>query len=134
MRSNGVPSFPDPQPGADTAKVPTAQQLGVGNSQLSTAEDACQHLLPAGSGDQFPPAEVPLLLIGMRQFSQCVRSHGVPNWPDPMVDAQGRPVFDLGAHGISRSDYHSAQVQSTLSECQHLLPTALHGGTPVGGP
>jgi hypothetical protein len=133
MRSNGVPNFPDPQPGASSAKVPGAQQLGVGSSQLSAAENACQHLLPAGNEDQFPAAEVPLLLIGMREFSQCVRSHGEPNWPDPIVDSAGRPVFDLGAHGISRGDFHSPRLQSKIAECQHLLPSALRGGTPVGG-
>jgi hypothetical protein len=69
----------------------------------------------------------------MRTFSQCVRSHGVPNWPDPIADSDGRPVFDLGAHGITRSEYHSPQLQTKMAECQHLLPSAL-GGTPVGGP
>jgi hypothetical protein len=131
MRSHGVPDFPDPQPSGD-AKFPGAQQLGVSSSVFLPAENACQQLLPVGANDQFPPAEVQQLLIGMRQFSQCVRSHGEPNWPDPIVDSEGRPVFNLGAHGITRSDYHSRQLQTKLAECQHLLPSAL-GGTPVGG-
>jgi hypothetical protein len=132
IRAHSVPDFPDPQPGANNAKFPSAQQLGVSSSQLSAAENACQHLLPAGSNDQFPAAEVPLLLSGMREFSQCVRSHGVPNWPDPTTDSEGRPVFDLGAHGITRSESRSPQVQATEQQCQHLMPSAL-GGIPVGG-
>jgi len=131
MRSNRVPNFPDPQASGGT-KFPSPQQLGVSSSQYQAADNDCQHLLPAGSNDEFPPAEVQLLLIGMRSFSQCVRSHGVPNWPDPTTDSEGRPIFDLGAAGISRSDFHSAQVQNRLTECQNLLPGAL-GGTPVGG-
>jgi hypothetical protein len=133
MRSSGVPDFPDPQPGASRAKILSAQQLGVSSSQLSAAENTCQHLLPVGANDQFPPAEVPLLLIGMREFSQCVRSHGEPNWPDPILDSKGRPVFDLGAHGITRGDFHSPRLQTEIAGCQHLLPSALGGGTPVGG-
>jgi hypothetical protein len=133
MRANGVPDYPDPQPGASRAKILSAQQLGVSSSQLSAAENACQHLLPVGDNDQFPPAEVPMLLIGMRDFSQCVRSHGEPNWPDPILDSAGRPVFDLGAHGITRGDYHSPRLQTMIAECQHLLPSAFGGGTPVGG-
>src|SRR5215475_2444769 len=40
MRSNGVPHFPDPDPSSSNEKFPTAQQLGVGNSQLQAAESA----------------------------------------------------------------------------------------------
>jgi hypothetical protein len=131
MRSYGVPDFPDPQPGASNAKFPGAQQLGVSSSRYQAAENACQHLLPAGIDDQFPPAEVQQLLIGMRQFSQCMRSRGVPNWPDPSTDAEGRPVFELSSHGFTRSEAHSPQLGTKEAECQHLLPTAL-GGLPEG--
>ena len=131
MRSHGVPGFPDPQPGATNAKFPGAQQLGVASSRYQAAGNACQHLLPAGVDDQFPPAEVPLLLSGMRQFSQCMRSHGVPNWPDPAVDSEGRPFFDLSDNGFSRSEAHSPQLGAKEAACQHLLPSAL-GGLPEG--
>ena len=131
VRSRGVPNFPDPQPGADNAKFPGAQQLGVSSSQLSRAENACQHLLPVGIDDQFPPAEVPMLLTGMRRFSQCMRSHGVPNWPDPTTDSEGRPFFDISAHGFSLRQAHSPQLGAKEAECQHLLPRAL-GGLPEG--
>jgi hypothetical protein len=133
MRAGGVPDFPDPQPGDSGAKFPSARQLGVSASRYQAAENSCQHLLPAGSGDQFPSAEVPLLLSGMRQFSQCMRSHGVPNWPDPITDAEGRPVFDPGADGITRAETRTPQFQAKVAACQHLLPSAL-GGLPIGGP
>jgi hypothetical protein len=131
MRSHSVPNFPDPQPGASNAKFPSAQQLGVSSSQYQSAENACQHLLPAGVDDQFPPAEVQQLLIGMRQFSQCMRSHAVPNWPDPSTDSEGRPFFNLSGHGFSRQQAHSPQLGAKEVECQHLLPNAL-GGLPEG--
>jgi hypothetical protein len=133
MRARGVPDFPDPQAGDSGAKFPSAQQLGVSASRYQAAENLCQHLLPAGSGDQFPPAEVPLLLSGMRLFSQCMRSHGVPDWPDPITDAEGRPVFDPGADGITQAETRSPQFQAKITACQHLLPNAL-GGLPIGGP
>lgn len=133
MRSKGVPNFPDPQPGASNAKFPSAQQLGVSSSQYQAAVKDCQHLLPAGTGDQFPPAEVQLLLIGMLKFSQCMRQHGVSSWPDPILDAEGRPVFDLGRAGISRSEARSPRLTAKATECEHLLPRALPG-IPVGGP
>lgn len=131
MRVRGVVNFPDPQPDAKNAKFPSAQQLGVGRSQLIAVENDCLRLLPAGIDDQFPPAEVPLLLRGMVKFSRCMRSHGVPNWPDPTIDSEGRPLFQLSAHGFTLQQAHSPQIQAKVAECQHLLPRAL-GGMPTG--
>jgi hypothetical protein len=131
MRSQGVPNFPDPQPGTNNAKFPSAQQLGVSSSKYQATQTACQHLLPAGIDDQFPAAEVQELLIGMRAFSQCMRSHGEPNWPDPAVGPDGRPYFPLSSHGYTRAAAHSPQLAAKQTECGHLVPSAL-GGIPVG--
>jgi hypothetical protein len=131
MRSHGVADFPDPQAGASNAKFPSAQQLRVSSFQLSTAETVCLRLLPAGTDDQFPPAEVPLLLHSMLPFASCMRSHGVPNFPDPAVDSEGRPIFPLSAHGISLSYSHSQEFNSVMNRCQNLVPRQL-GGIPFG--
>jgi hypothetical protein len=131
MRSHGVPSFPDPQAGASNAKFPSAPQLRVSSSQLSTAENACQRLLPVGIDDQFPPAEVPLLLRGMLPFARCMRSHGVPNFPDPAADSEGRPMFPLSTHGISLNYSHSQRFNTVMGKCQYLVPHQL-GGIPFG--
>lgn len=131
MRSNGLPSFPDPLPGQVTAKFPNAQDLGVSTSVYQTAQDTCQHLLPNG-GSAPNQTELQQELSGMRSFSQCMRSRGVPNWPDPTVDSQGRPVFDLGRAGISRSTARSARLTATMHDCGHLMPSSLPG-IPIGG-
>lgn len=131
MRAHGVASFPDPQPGAANAKVPSAQSLGVAGPQLDAAERACGRQLAPGVDDVFPPAEVQLLLVGMRRFSGCMRSRGVAGWPDPTIDADGRPLFRLSAHGFSRQQAHSPQIARVIAACQRLLPGAL-GGVPTG--
>lgn len=117
MRSHGVPNFPDPPAAASNEKFLTAQQLGVSSSRYQGAEDACQHLLPAGIDDVFPPAEVPVLLSGMREFSQCMRSHGVPDYPGP--DSSGQlPKIGSGQQvGVSDSRLTAAQ-----GACQALWP------------
>lgn len=46
-------------------------------------------------------------------FARCIRSHGVPNWPDP--DSQG------GFPGVSKQMLQSAAGQSALDACRHLL-------------
>lgn len=131
VRSHGVAGFPDPQAGASNAKFPSAQQLRVSTSRLGAAEKACQHLLPVGTDDQFPAAEVPLMVRAMLPFSRCMRSHGVPNFPDPAVDSEGRPLFPLSAHGISLAYSHSPHFTAVVDECQRLVPRQL-GGIPFG--
>jgi hypothetical protein len=133
VRSHGVPNFPDP--GSD-GQVPkgSAQQLGVSSSRLQTAQSACRHLLPTtGSllqqaqqcfmaGD-CPAALVQQILTAERRFAQCMRSHGVANWPDPSMDSQGRPIFNLVPVGITHSEVHSPPISTKMTECQRLDPS-----------
>jgi hypothetical protein len=129
MRSHGVPSFPDP---SSSGAIPKVSLRELDNPEFRAAARACRRLLPAGTDDTFPPGEVQQLLIGMLRFSQCMRFHGVPNWPDPTTDAEGRPEFPLETvPGTSRAYWRSARITHVGNECQHLLPPAL-GGIPVG--
>jgi len=128
IRSHGVPNFPDPN---SSGELPKISQQQLDNPLFQAAERACQDLLPAGTDDQFPPGEVQQLLLGMVRFSACMRSHGVPDWPDPTTDVQGRPIFPLPAAGISRQQARSPRVTRAGEECQHLLPAALPG-IPIG--
>ncbi len=52
---------------------------------------------PARSSSAIWPASVPQALVQQvlsagREFAQCMRSHGVPNWPDPTLDSRGAPA------------------------------------------
>jgi hypothetical protein len=135
MRSHGVLNFPDP----DSKGMPAPadpQQLGVSSSLLQTAEQACQPSLPAAGslrqqtqqcllyGD-CPQALVQQLLTVERRYAQCVRSHGIPNWPDPTVSAKGRPVFDLSAAGLDPQSTayskDSSQFGSTDRTCRGMV-------------
>ena len=129
IRSHGVPNYPDPSDG----QLPKgdAQAFGVSSSVFSAARGACQHLLPnAGSfqeqasqctlsGD-CPPALVQQMMTIDLKFAHCMRSHGVPNWPDPTIGSGGQPVFKLGKAGITHSQTHSAPMSNTITECQRL--------------
>jgi hypothetical protein len=46
-----------------------------------------------------------------------MRSHGTPNWPDPSVDAQGRPLFNII---VPRPP--PPQVSTAIVECERLEP------------
>jgi hypothetical protein len=133
MRSHGVPNYPDPDRSGSLPK-PDAHQFGVSNSQLQAAQQACQHLLPNMVGalnaesvqecmqaDHCPQNLVQQVLNEERRFAGCMRSHGVPNWPDPTIDSQGRPVFAIS---ISKDGFnpYSAQVWARGNDCSHLMP------------
>lgn len=132
MRANGVPEYPDPDSGGHLPKG-DAQHFGVSESRYQAAGHACQHLLPAGgsfagqanqciqAGD-CPPALVQQMLTVDRKFAQCMRSHGVPNWPDPVIGIQGGPVFRVSAAGITHSQTHSPPMSNTIAECLRLDP------------
>jgi hypothetical protein len=140
MRSQGVPNYPDPGSGGALPKV-SAQQLGTSNSQLQAARRACLHLLPTTGGSlnasslrqceltgDCPRALVQQALHDGLTFARCMRSHGVPSWPDPTTDAEGRPYFDLSAYGFSRQQAHSPQIRSKVNECEHEMPSGLPEG------
>jgi hypothetical protein len=129
VRTHGVPNFPDPTSSGEVPKG-SAQQFGVSDTRYQAAQTACQHLLPAGPNQQLPAAEVQQVLAGMRTFAHCMRSHGVPNWPDPSTQSNGQPVFDISSHGITHAQSHSPQVQTAMTECHHRLPSALGIGDP----
>ncbi|HEY1829778.1 MAG TPA: hypothetical protein VGG38_05985 [Acidimicrobiales bacterium] len=127
MRAHGVPNFPDPASGGVLPKV-NVEQLGVSNAQFQSAQSACQDLLPNNGGSttecfstgDCPPALMQTLMNGMLRFARCMRSHGVPNWPDPTVDSKGSPGFNLVA--VQGTDWESPQIDNTLGECQRALP------------
>jgi hypothetical protein len=134
VRSHGVPNFPDPGSGGAIPKG-DAQHFGVSTSQLQAAQQACQPLLPAGgsldqqteqcmSTGNCPPALVQQILTAERRFAQCMRSHGVPKYPDPTIDSQGRPVF---VFSVSKDgfDPHEPQIVSKEDECQRLAPAPM---------
>ena len=117
MRSDGVPDFPDPNSAGEFNKT-TVHQLSAGNSQYQTATQACAHLLPNGGGGP-TAAEVQQEWNGMASFARCMRSHGVPNWPDPTPYPPNpqRPTFILPA-----SIQPIPQTISKMNECLLLVP------------
>lgn len=128
MRAHGVHNFPDPTSSGTIPKV-SLQQLGVSLSVWQHAQTKCQHLLPNGGGLSL--AQLQRWLNGMRRFAHCMRSHGVSNWPDPVVDAGGNPEFYLNG----KVNQNAPQIKSTVQKCLHYLPSfAISPGNPVACP
>jgi hypothetical protein len=116
MRSHGVPAFPDPtSTGFDKA---TIRQLAASNAQFQPANEKCAHLLPS-SGSQLTQAQVQQWWTGMASFARCMRSHGMPTWPDPTSypPDPSQPTFNLPA-----SIQPTPQVISQMDVCLRLVP------------
>jgi hypothetical protein len=84
MRANGVPSFPDPQPGGGFAFHAGAQVIS--SPAFKAAQAKCGSLLPgplsAGAQTVSPQVQAHAL-AQLRTVAQCMRQHGVPDFPDP---------------------------------------------------
>lgn len=108
MRTHGLAKFPDPIAGGRLTKVSPAI-LKVSSSRFGAAEGACQHLLPATGRLSGGSVSVERCIVGgvcpsgvthwlqsiELRFAACMRSHGVPGWPDPTTDSVGRVGFDV---------------------------------------
>jgi hypothetical protein len=124
MRSRGVSEFPDP-PTTGKLTVPSPQRLGVTSSQFAAAQSACARLLPSG-GTGMTQAEVQQEWNEFRSFTQCIRHHGIPNWPDPTTrsETDKRPIFQIQpVDPNSPINPDSPQIKTKLHACDSLLRT-----------
>jgi len=78
MRDHGVPSFPDPQDPA-AVQIPVALTKNP-SPAFTSAMRACKYLVPA---DTAPPTMSASQKAAAVKLAQCMREHGVPNYPDP---------------------------------------------------
>lgn len=89
--------------------TPTVAQLGSTTTTAVTAGG------PSSAGQtQLAKAEA---------YSRCMRSHGVPNWPDPVVTPDGG--YGFRTTGI---DPHSAAFQGATHACNTLVPGGWSSG------
>ena len=129
MRSKGVPNYPDPDSSGQVPKG-DAQYFGVTATQYESAQHACRRLLPTAGSVQVqdhqcmqnsdcPQALVQQMLRADLKLARCMRSHGVPNFPDPTTDSGG-PIFNITKAGISDAASHTHQFETKLTECWRL--------------
>jgi hypothetical protein len=116
MRSHGILDFPDPTPnpggpggsfGWSGAGV--NDDLDPSNPRYQAANKACQPLLP--DGGQVPPIAAKQLAEEV-QMAVCMRSHGVPSFPDPDNTD--------GAFVLSNINRSSPQYRAGFATCVSL--------------
>jgi hypothetical protein len=55
-------------------------------------------------------------------YSQCMRAHGVPNFPDPGPNSPPGKPFGAATLAQAGVDLNAPQVQAASTACAHLLP------------
>jgi hypothetical protein len=108
MRAHGVPGFPDPDSNGQFRGLGHEQQ---GNPRFGAAQQACRGLAPGGVHENLGD---PAFVNQMRKFSQCMRAHGLPGFPDP--DAQGR------LRGAGHEQQGDPRYGAAFEACRSKLP------------
>jgi hypothetical protein len=86
-RDHGFPDFPDPVIDRGKLGYPDAPQETRDQERQVLAIPECKAIL--GETPQLPdnrPAPSAADLRKLRDFAQCMREHGIPEWPDPKSD------------------------------------------------
>jgi hypothetical protein len=133
MRKHGVPNFPDPD---SKGRIRITSGLGrngqktgvdVNSPQFKKAQQACQKLQPNGGrpNAQQQAREQQAML----KFSRCMRSHGVPKFPDPKFTPNGGSQMTIG----KEVDPNSPQFKAAQKACQKLVPNGPLSAGPGDG-
>jgi hypothetical protein len=77
LRAHGVPNFPDPSPHSGLV-IPN--DINPQSPAFRSAQQACGKLAQGRGGQGEAPESRNLELLTL---ARCMRSHGVPNFPDP---------------------------------------------------
>ena len=113
IRSHGVPNFPDPVQTPSGGYGYRTAGIDPNSAAFQGAIQACKALPSPWSttGQQLTPAQQQAWL----NWAQCIRAHGVPDFPDPTFS--GTEVRDSGV-GSS-----SPQLQSAMDACKSQKPS-----------
>jgi len=112
MRSHGVRNYPDPDSqGVITITISSA--LNPSSPVFRKALADCRNLVPAGKAPS--PAQQQQHRERALAFAACMRSHGVPHYPDPTFGSGG-----VISQSLSRSDGDpsSPAFRSAQKTCQ----------------
>ena len=115
LRSHGVPNYPDPNAAGEE---PAGSKQLISTPQGQAAVGACTYWSSRIHNDV--AAQNQVVQVEYVRFAQCMRSHGLPDFPDP-VNSEGRVEFVLSA-SQDGFDPHSPQVLAKAHECESVLP------------
>jgi hypothetical protein len=116
IRAHGVSDFPDPN-----AKNQFNYGVSVSPAVWKQATTACKDLQPPGtlSGKRTPKQQSASL-----RFAQCVRDHGVKDFPDPV---NGEPLIDTYKIPSANQPGGMTILNAATQKCGKILGEAAGG-------
>jgi hypothetical protein len=64
----------------------------------------------------------------LQAFAECMREHGLEDFPDPQIDGNGGIEISAGDPG----DFGRAELDAAMQACEHLLPEGAGPGDGEG--
>ncbi len=116
MRSHGEPSFPDPVLTGQSVRFGPGRSIDQDSPRFISASTTCKRLVPDGGVPS--PAQIQALIAQMVKNAECMRAHGVTNFPDPTVNVPGM----FAGFSLKGLDPNSPQFQAAQRACQKLAP------------
>jgi hypothetical protein len=117
MRAHGISDFPDPNPqGGLELNAGSGTGLDPKSPRFKAAWSACRPLLPAQQA--MSPAQQAAAKAQALKYAQCMRAHGISDFPDPnsqgQLQIQAQPGSDLNPN--------NPRFQAANKACEHDLP------------
>jgi hypothetical protein len=88
MRAHGVTNFPDPG-SSGGIQLNAGSGINPFSPSFKSAQGRCSKLLPGGGPANHKPSEQDK--EAMLRISQCMRAHGVTDFPDPTLTPPSGP-------------------------------------------
>jgi hypothetical protein len=116
MRAHGVSAFPDPGASGSLTidGVVNGSSVNPNSPAFQRAIDACRHLEPPGFTGAKPTPEQRTVRL---EFAQCIRDHGVPDFPDPTPDG---PLVDTNRIPSASTPGGMSALNAAMHECGAL--------------
>jgi hypothetical protein len=116
IRAHGVSDFPDPD-----AKNEFQYGVSVSPAVWKQATTACKDLQPPGT---LSSKRTPKQQSASLRFAQCVRDHGVKDFPDPV---NGEPLIDTNKIPSSNKPGGMTILNAATQKCGSVLGQAAGG-------
>ena len=120
MRTNGVSGFPDPNASGQLTidAVANGSSVDTNSAAFKQAMSACKDLEPPGFTG---PKVTPKLRTARLAFAQCVRDHGVPDFPDPTPNG---PLIDTRRIPSANTPAGMSALHAAMQKCGNFATAA----------
>jgi hypothetical protein len=113
MRANGVSNFPDPDASGNLTidQVANGSKLDTSSPAWQQAISVCKSFEPSGFTGSKRSARQQ---SAARQFAQCIRQNGVPDFPDPTPNG---PLVDTNRIPSAGTSAGMSALHTAMHKC-----------------